>query len=61
MARSDLVPQLQRQLAVYAICKAYGFAYLHTPLESIEYQGLDSLLSGRNSDAYVAKCNTRGA
>jgi len=51
--------QLQRVLAVYCICREYGFDYVHTPLEDIEYQGLRSLLSGNNSAAFVAECNER--
>ena len=52
--------QLQRLLALVAISRTYGFAYFHTPLTAIEYQGLRSLLDGHNSDEFVAECNKRG-
>ena len=49
--------QLQRLLAIYAICREFKYDYVHTPLVDIEYQGLQSLLEGRNSPKFVEECN----
>ena len=48
-------------LATYCVCQEFCFDYVHTPLAKIEYQGLQSLLSQRNSDAFVTECNARMA
>ena len=51
--------QYQRILGVYSICKEYNYVYIHTPLEDIEYQGLQALEKNANDRAYVDECNKR--
>jgi hypothetical protein len=51
--------QYQRIIGIYCICKAYNIKYLHSPFADIEYQGLQSLASNTNSDAFVNECNHR--
>ena len=51
--------QYQRIIGVYCICMEFNIPYLHTPLKTIWYQGLQALEKNKNSDEYVNNCNKR--
>jgi hypothetical protein len=49
--------QLQRIYALYALARALGVKYVHSPLGRVGYQGLLSLLTGRTDPDFVARYN----
>lgn len=49
--------QYQRMLGIYSICKEFGYGYVHTPFQSIEYQGLMALQKNKNDNSYVETVN----
>ena len=50
--------QLQRIIGIYCVCVQYGFIYVHTPMEAIDYQGLHGMTHGHTSNA-LRRANAR--
>lgn len=51
--------QYNRILAVYCICKEYGFKYLHSPIKNIHYQGILNLEKNVLSQSFIDRCNEK--
>lgn len=49
--------QVQRIYGIYALARALGIKYVHTPLERVEYQGFIPLLTGRSDPNFVERYN----
>jgi Uncharacterised nucleotidyltransferase len=57
-ASDGLGSQLQRIYGLYALSRALGIKYIHTPLGQVDYQGLMPMLAGRTDPDFVARCNS---
>lgn len=49
--------QVQRILGIYAICKKYGFNYLHTPIKNLVTHPLDSFQNSDELEEYLSRVN----
>ena len=49
--------QLHRIYGLYALSRALGVKYVHTPLSRVDYQGFLPLLTGRTDPDFVARYN----
>jgi len=49
--------QLHRILGFYALARALGLPYVHSPIREVGYQGLMPLLDGRLDPAFTARYN----
>jgi hypothetical protein len=49
--------QLQRIYGLYALSRALGIKYVHTPLGQVRYQGLMPMLTGATDPDFVARYN----
>lgn len=49
--------QVQRIYGLYALARALGIKYVHTPLERVEYQGFMPLLTRRSDPNFVERYN----
>jgi hypothetical protein len=49
--------QIQRILGIYAICRKYGFFYLHTPIKNLVTHPLDSFQSSKELQEYLTRVN----
>lgn len=49
--------QIQRILGIYAICRKYGFSYLHTPIKNLVTHPLDSFQSPKELQEYLTRVN----
>jgi hypothetical protein len=49
--------QIQRILGIYAICRKYGFHYLHTPIKNLVTHPLDSFQSPEELERYLMRVN----
>ena len=50
--------QVQRIYGLYALARALGIKYVHTPLERVEYQGFIQMLTRNNDPYFVERYNT---
>jgi hypothetical protein len=57
-ASDGLGSQLQRIYGLYALSRALGIKYIHTPLGQVDYQGLMPMLAGRTDPDFVTRCNS---
>ena len=56
-ASDGLGAQLQRIYGLYALSRALGIKYVHSPLGQVDYQGLMPLLAGRTDPDFTSRCN----
>jgi hypothetical protein len=49
--------QLQRQMAIYAIARRYGFSYHYTPISNVTITPLDPYQTIAEVNNYISKCN----
>ena len=49
--------QIQRILGIYAICKKYGFFYLHTPIKNLVTHPLDPFQTPKELERYLKRVN----
>lgn len=49
--------QIQRILGIYAICRKYGFSYIHTPIKNLVTHPLDSFQSPKELQGYLTRVN----
>jgi hypothetical protein len=49
--------QLQRMYGIYALSRALGVAYVHSPIEHLGYHGLLALENNAPSSGLLAECN----
>lgn len=49
--------QIQRILGIYAICRKYGFFYLHTPIKNLVTHPLDPFQSSKELQGYLTRVN----
>jgi hypothetical protein len=50
--------QVQRIYGLYALARALGIKYVHTPLEEVAYQGFIPLITRRNESNFVERYNS---
>ncbi len=49
--------QLQRQMAIYAIAKRYGFSYHYTPISNLTITPLDPYQTKNEEKKFISRCN----